>query len=70
MAEGHEGSGLGAHPSDKSAYRVNVHRVNDFVLGHVGQISYQPVTGDDVSVGDLRFSRLDEHREFQYLILA
>lgn len=70
MAEGHEGNGLGARPSDESAYRVNVHRVNDSVLGHVGQISYKPVAGDDVSVGDLRFSRLDEHREFHYPSLA
>lgn len=70
MADGHEGDGLGASPSDTSAYRVNVHRVNDFVLGHVGQISYRPVAEDDTSAGDLRFSRLDEHREFQYPSLA
>lgn len=70
MAEGHEGNGLGARPSDTSAYRMNVHRVNDFVLGQVGQISYKPVAEDDASVGDLRFSRLDEHREFQCPSLA
>ncbi|KAJ4408435.1 hypothetical protein N0V82_009700 [Gnomoniopsis sp. IMI 355080] len=65
MADDHEDNGHRARPGDKVSRRVNVHRVNDCVLGHVGQISYRPVTDDDVAVGDLRFNRLDENREFK-----
>lgn len=65
MAEGREGNGRGARPKDKAADRVNVHRVNDFALGHVGQIAYEPIVEDDGCVGTLRFSRWDEYREFK-----
>lgn len=70
MAEDREGKGRGARSKDKAADRINVHRVNDFVLGHVGQIAYEPIAEDDDCVGTLRFSRLDEHREFKSLGFA
>lgn len=61
MAEGHEGDGHRARPGDKAAYRVDIHRVNDFSLGHVGQVSYKPLASDDLAAGDLGFSRVDEN---------
>lgn len=64
MDEDHEGNGHRARPGDKATYRVEIHRVNDFVLGHVGQVSYRPVADNDVAVGDLGSGRIDEQREF------
>lgn len=67
MAErpGPQGAGHRARPGDKYPNRVQLHRVNDFVLGHVGQVSYQPVddADADADVGDLAFSRTTEQRE-------
>lgn len=64
MADDHEGDGHRARPGDKATYRVNIYRVNDFTLGHVGQISYKPVTSDDIATGDLSFTRTDANRTF------
>lgn len=67
MAEGpgQRGDGQRARQDDKATYRVESHRVNDFLLGHVGQISYKPVDEEDADadIGDLFCSRITEQRE-------
>lgn len=67
MAESHgqTGDGQRARPGNKAPQRVGLHRVNDLVLGHVGQISYKPVDEEDADaeVGDLLASRITEQRE-------
>lgn len=50
-------------PDDKTAHNIPIHRINDFSLGHVGQISYKPVGDEDVDVGDLDSSRKLEDRK-------
>ncbi|ROW17060.1 hypothetical protein VPNG_01107 [Cytospora leucostoma] len=44
-------------PNDKNAHNIPIHRVNDFSLGHLGQISYKHVGDEDVDVGNLGSSR-------------
>lgn len=71
MAERHgpQGNGQRARPGNKDPNRVEIHRVNDFVFGHVGQVSYQPVddagadADADADIGNLALSRTTEQRE-------
>lgn len=48
---------------DKKSHNIPIHRINDFLLGHVGQLSYQNVDDEDVDVGSLTSSRKLEQRE-------
>lgn len=43
--------------------KIEIHRVNDVLLGHVGQVSYHSVRDEDADVGELGFSRVVESRE-------
>lgn len=56
-ADGHRGH------RDKDSHNIGIHRMNDFLLGHVGQVSYKPGDGEDVDIGSLGFSRKSEQRE-------
>lgn len=42
---------------DKNSRNIGIHRINDFLLGHVGQVSYKTVDDEDVDIGSLGFSR-------------
>lgn len=66
MAENHkpEGAGQRAHSRDKTSSRVEIHRVNDFLFGHVGQVSYKPIHDETSDIGELDFSRRFEQREY------
>lgn len=56
------GGGHRARPRDKKSHQVPVHRVNDFLVGHIGQVSYDPHDDDDqdADVGHLHFTRACE----------
>lgn len=66
MAESQEPEGEAhrARPRDKTLHQIEVHRVNDFLLGHIGQVSYDPADDEEADIGALDFSRACEHREF------
>lgn len=57
-----QGDGPRGHRNKKS-HTIAIHRINDFLLGHVGQISYKNVEDEDVDIGSLGFSRIFEQRE-------
>lgn len=68
MAENSPVSGGGEHyrvlvAQNKISDKIEIHRVNDVLLGHVGQISYHPIRDEDADIGELGFSRIVEHRE-------
>lgn len=50
-------------PHDKTSHNIEVHRINDFLLGHVGQLSYKNVDDEDADIGSLGSSRKSEQRE-------
>lgn len=62
MAEGSPKSGGGAH-HHKISDQIEIHRVNDVLLGHVGQVSYRSARDEDADIGELGFSRIVENRE-------
>lgn len=45
--------------------KIDIHRVNDVLLGHVGQVSYHSVRDEDedADIGELGFNRVVENRE-------
>lgn len=63
MAESQESESEGwrARSRDKRLHHVGVHRVNNFLVGHIGQISYDP-DDEETGVGRLDFSRICEQR--------
>lgn len=65
-----EGAGHRAQLRDKTSYRPEIHRVNDFVLGHVGQVSYKPLEEEhaDANLGNLFSNRITEQREYWGLV--
>lgn len=65
MAESQEPEGQGqrARSRDKKLHQVGIHRVNDFLVGHIGQVSYDPCEDEEADIGDLVFSRACEQRE-------
>lgn len=66
MAEGSPKSGSGEHhriAQNKISDKIEIHRVNDVLLGHVGQISYHSARDEDADIGELGFSRIVENRE-------
>lgn len=72
MAESHlrEGRRLRARPGGKASPRVETHRMNDVLFGHMGQVSYKPVEDEDALIGDLYSNRTSEQRELMHLILC
>lgn len=66
MAESNPKSEGGEHhrvARNKISDKIEIHRVNDVLLGHVGQVSYHSVRDEDADVGELGFSRAVENRE-------
>lgn len=66
MAESNSKPDGGEHrrvAHNKISDKIEIHRVNDVLLGHVGQVSYQSARDEDSDIGELSFSRLVEHRE-------
>lgn len=61
-----ERDGQRARPGDKTktSQRVEIHRVDDLLLGHIGQVSYRPVDDEEADIGELNFSRVCDQREF------
>ncbi|ROW03669.1 hypothetical protein VMCG_05481 [Cytospora schulzeri] len=55
-----QGDGRRGH-RDKKSHKIGIHRINDFLLGHVGQLSYKNVDDEDVDIGSLSFSRNSEN---------
>lgn len=53
------------HPAaqNKRPDKVEIHRVNDVLLGHVGQVSYHSARDEDADIGELSFSRIVENRK-------
>ncbi|KUI67043.1 hypothetical protein VM1G_03432 [Cytospora mali] len=51
-----QGDGLRG-PRDKKYHNAAIHRINDFLLGHIGQVSYKPVGDEDVDIGYLGSNR-------------
>lgn len=48
---------------NKISDKIEIHRVNDVLLGHVGQVSYHSARDEDADIGELGFSRVVEQRE-------
>lgn len=48
---------------NKTFDKIDIHRVNDVLLGHVGQVSYHSVREEDADIGELGFNRVVENRE-------
>lgn len=66
MAEGSPKSDGGEHrriAQNKISDKIEIHRVNDVLLGHVGQISYHSARDEDADIAELGFSRIVENRE-------
>jgi len=66
MAESSHESDRGGHhrvAQNKISDKVDIHRVNDVLLGHVGQVSYRSVRDEEAEIGELGFSRVVENRE-------
>lgn len=68
MAENSPMSGGGEHhrvpvAQNRISDKIEIHRVNDVLLGHVGQISYHPIRDEDADIGELGFSRIVEQCE-------
>lgn len=66
MAESNLKSDGGEHhrvAHTKIPDKIEIHRVNDVLLGHVGQVSYHPARDEDSDIGELGFSRVVEHCE-------
>lgn len=66
MAEGSPKSGGDEHhrvAQNKKSDKIEVHRVNDVLLGHVGQVSYHSARDEDADIGELGFSRIVENCE-------
>lgn len=66
MAEGSPKSEGGEHhrvAQNKISDKIEIHRVNDVLLGHLGQISYHSARDEDADIGELGFSRKVENRE-------
>ncbi|PSR80279.1 RNA polymerase I-specific transcription initiation factor RRN6-like protein [Coniella lustricola] len=57
------GAGRRGRPHAQASAKIGVHRVNDFVVGHVGQVSYSPA-GENVEVGEVNVGRLTEQFPF------
>ncbi|KUI58771.1 hypothetical protein VP1G_06018 [Cytospora mali] len=47
-------------PRDKISHNIAIHRINDFLLGHIGQLFYKPVDDEDVEIGYLGSNRKSE----------
>lgn len=64
MAESQESEGEGhrARSRDTRLHQVGIHRVNDFLVGHIGQVSYDPADDEEAGVGELDFIRAIEGR--------
>lgn len=58
-----ESEGRQARSRDKELHQIEVHRVNEFLLGHIGQVSYDPAADEEADVGNLDFSRACEQRK-------
>ena len=66
MAESSPKSDGGEHhrlAQNKISDKIGIHRVNDVLLGHVGQVSYHSVRDEDADIGDLGLSREVKNRE-------
>lgn len=72
MAESSHESDRGGHhrvAPNKMSDKVDIHRVNDVLLGHVGQVSYRSVRDEEAEIGELGFSRVVENPpSFQQLL--
>ncbi|KAK2607425.1 hypothetical protein N8I77_006097 [Diaporthe amygdali] len=55
-----DGDGHHYDAQNRKSNTIEIHRVNDFLLGHVGQVSYHSVRDEDADVGGLGFSRVTE----------
>lgn len=60
---GLEGDGRRALPVKKTSHYVEIHRVNDFLVGHIGQVSYKPAEEAGADIGNLHSSRLTDQCE-------
>lgn len=64
MADGSTESDRGEHyrvAQNKISDKIEIHRVNDVLLGHVGQVSYHSVRDEDADIGELGFNRVVEN---------
>ncbi|KAG8160333.1 hypothetical protein KVR01_009869 [Diaporthe batatas] len=54
---------------NKISDKIEIHRVNEVLLGHVGQVSYHSVRDEDADIGELGFNRVVENPpSFQQLL--
>jgi hypothetical protein len=59
--------GLHRLAQNKISDKVEIHRVNNILIGHVGQVSYHSVRDEDADIGQLRLSRVVENRKLTSL---
>lgn len=50
-------------PKNKISDKIEIHRVNEVLLGHVGQVSYHFVSDEDADIGELGLNRVVENCE-------
>lgn len=48
---------------NKISDKIEIHRVNEVLLGHVGQVSYHSVRDEDADIGELGLNRVVENCE-------